>query len=123
MSRAGAAEKIPETAPHEPRCPPPAISAGAQRARLLRAREVLSAFPPANRYQSQLQGVALAMIVYLDENWCGPDHAYDFERWWGYVDYYTRALGSPKLASKNSRIGREALNAILDENQLRPKDL
>ncbi len=123
MSRAEPFEPTPETTPHPPRCPELPVSAPARRRRLRRARGVLAAFPPVNRYQSQLQGVALAMIVYMDRHWCGPGRAYDFERWWRYVDYYTRALGSPELASKNHRVAREALDEILDQNQVRPKDL
>ncbi len=75
-----AAEAMPVTPPHPPSCPEPPGAAGDRRRRLRRARGVLAAFPLANRYQSQLQGVALAMLTYLDEHWCGPGHAYDFER-------------------------------------------
>ncbi len=117
------AEPIPATPPHPPRCPEPAIPAAARRRRLRRARGVLEAFPPANRYQSQLKGVALAMIAYMAEHWCDPGHAYDFERWWSYIDYYTRALGSPKLASKNHWTARQALDEILEKNQIKPKNL
>ncbi len=117
------AEPIPETPPHPPRRPEPAIPAAARRRRLRRARGVLEAFPPANRYQSQLKGVALAMIAYMAEHWCDPGHAYDFERWWSYIDYYTRALGSPKLASKNHWTARQALDEILEKNQIKPKNL
>ncbi len=122
MSRARAFERIPETPPHPPQCPEPAIAAAARRRRLRRARRVLEAFPPANPYQSQLQGLALAMIAYMGEHWCDPGHAYDFERWWQIVDYYTRALGSPELAG-NHLVARQALEKILDQDQVRPCDL
>ncbi len=116
-------EQLPETSPRPPHCPEPAIPAGARRRRLRRARRVLEAFPPANRAQSQLKGVALAMLAYMEERWCGPGHAYDFERWWTIVDYYIRCLALPELASKNSRIAREALDDILDQDQIQPKKL
>ncbi len=115
-------EPIPATPPHPPRCPEPTVSAAARRRRLGRARRVLAAFPPANRYQSQLQGVALAMLSYMEKHWCGPGYAHDFERWWQIVDYYTRALGSPELAG-NHRVAHEALARILDQDQVKPKDL
>lgn len=120
--RAEPFERIPETPPHPPRCPEPSIPAAVRRRRLSRARRVITDFPPANRYQAQLQGVALAMIGYMERHWCGAGRAYDFDRWWRIVDYYIRALGSPALAGNHLQ-AREALEKILDQNQVPPSRL
>ncbi len=117
MNHSEAFEPLPETRTRPPRCPEPRVAAGARRRRLRRARRVIAAFPPANRYQAELQGSALAMIAYMDEHWCDPGHAYDFERWWRIVDYYTRALGSPELAAARDR---KLLDRILDQDQIPP---
>ncbi len=119
MSRPRPFERIPENPPRPPRCPEPRVPAAARRRRLRRARRVIGGFPPANRYQAQLQGVALAMLAYMAEHWCGPGRAYDYDRWLRIVDYYTRGLGSPELAG-NNRQAREALEKILDQNQVPP---
>ncbi len=120
MSRACPFEPLRENPPRPPRRPRPRVAAGARRRRLRRARRALDAFPPANRYQAELQGVVLAMIGYMDRHWCGPGRAYDFDRWWRIVDYYSRALGSPELAAARDR---DLLDKILDQNQVRPSDL
>ena len=120
--RKGRFEPMPETPPRPPRCPEPPIPAAARRRQLRRARREIAAFPLANRYQARLQGVALAMIAYMDEHWCGPGHAYDFDRWWRIVDYYARALDSPELAG-NSRQAHAAVEKILDQNQVPPSQL
>ncbi len=120
MSRAQPFEPIPETRPRPPRCPGPRIAASARRRRLRRARRAIAAFPAANRYQAELQGVALAMIGHMNRHWCGPGRAYDFDRWWRIVDYYTRFLGSPELAAARNR---DLLDKILEQNQLQPSEL
>ncbi len=115
-------EPMPETPPRPPRCPEPRIAAAARRRKLRRARREIAAFRCANRYQARLQGVALAMMAYMDKHWCGPGHAYDFDRWWRIVDYYARALDSPELAG-NSRQAHKAVEKILDQNQVPPSQL
>ncbi len=123
MSRRPRFEPTPETRPRPPRRPQPRVSAAARRRRLRRARRAIDAFAAVNRYQSQLQGVALAMIAYMDQHWCGPGRGHDFDRWWCYIAYYARALRAPKLADKNNRVAREALERILDRNQIPPSKL
>lgn len=120
MSQTTSFEPIPETRQRRPRCPEPAVSAAARRRRLRHARRVIAAFPPANPYQGQLQDVTLAMIGYMDLHWCGPGHAYDFDRWWRIVDYYARCLGSPELSGPQAR---ETLVQILEQDQIHPAKL
>ncbi len=120
MSRPAPFERMPVTPPHRSRCPEPRIAAGARRRRLRRARRAIAAFPPANRYQAELRGVALAMIGHMNRHWCGPGRAYDFDRWWRIVDYYTRFLGSPELAAARNRT---LLDKILEQNLVPPSRL
>ncbi len=113
---------MPKTAPHPPRCPAPPIPAAVRRRQLRQVRRKIAAFPCVNRHQSQLQGVALAMLVYMDRHWCRPGRAYDFERWLRIVRYYARALETPELAG-NKIQAHEALEKILDQDQVRPSQL
>ncbi len=120
MNPAELPEEIPRTLPRPPRCPEPPIPAAARRRHLRRARRTVAGLPLANRFQAELQGVTLAMIRYMRDHWCGPGHAYDFERWWCIVGYYARVLDSPELAGARNR---ELLDEILDQIQVQPKDV
>ncbi len=122
MSRRPAMERIPTTPPHPPWCPPPATALGtaARRLRIRRARHTLAAFAPANRYQAELRGLALAMVRFMERHWCDPGHEYDFQRWCRIVDYYTRALAWPDLAGPRAF---RTLEKILDQKQVPPSKL
>ncbi len=116
--------RIPRTRLRPPRCPPPDSHrrdpAAARRARLRRARRDVAAFPCANRHQARLQTLALAMLGYMADHWCGPGHEYDFDRWWRIVAYYARVLASPELAGRGAC---KTLRKVLDQDQLHPDDL
>ncbi len=122
MSSTRSFEHIPRTDPRPPRGPQPAVPESVRRRQLRQARRSLLAFPAVNPQQARLQGVALAMIAYMERYWCGPDRAYDFERWLRIVAYYDRALrwkelgGPPQLACR-------VVRRILDQDQVRPCDL
>ncbi len=122
MSRRPGFERIPHTPPHRPRCPAPraALGTAGRRLRLRRARHALTGFAPANRYQAQLRDLALAMLRYMERNWCGAGDEYDFERWWRIVDYYTRALAWPAMAGPRAY---RTLENILKQNQVPPSQL
>ncbi len=122
MSRAAAFEKIPATRPHPPRGPEPRVPAGTRRRQLRRARRSIAGFPTVNPQQTRLQGVALAMLSYMERHWCGPGHAYDFERWYRIVGYYGRALRAPELAG-NKWQAYEYVERILNQNQVPPSEL
>ena len=120
MTRA-AARRAPRTRPRPPRCPPPHSRrrdpTGVRRARLRRARRAVADFPCANRHQARLQTLALAMIAYMADHWCGPGHEYDFDRWFRIVVYYARVLASPELAGRGAC---KTLRKVLDQDQLHP---
>ncbi len=92
----------------------------ARRRRLVGVRRQLEAFEVANRYQSELKGTTLAMIAYMDEHWCRPERAADFDRWWRFVERYTAVLTSGELAGPGTF---DRLESLLNENQQRPSDL
>ncbi len=93
----------------------------ANRQRLLEdTRRRLAAFEARNRYQSQLKSTTMAMIRYLRQHWCEPEHAADFDRWWLIVERYTRVLLSGELQGTGTR---RRLNRLLDRNQKKPSEL
>ena len=94
-------------------------STAARRRRIQHARQQLEAFQPKNAYARQLQGTTLAMVRYMEEHWCGPGRAEDFERWWRVVKHYARVLASRQLEGKGARA---RLYRLLDKNQRRPTD-
>ena len=122
MSRTAPFEQMPETPPRPPRGPQPRVPAAIRRRQLRRARRSITAFTAVNRQQARLQGVALAMLAYMEKHWCGPGRAYDFERWLRIVAYYARALRAPQLAG-NKWQACEYLRRVLDQNQVKPSEL
>ncbi len=60
------------------------------------------------------------MIRYMQEHWCAPERAADFDRWWLIVNRYLRVLFSGDLEGTWTR---RRLNNLLDKNQMRPSDL
>ncbi len=94
--------------------------AATRRHRLRRARREVAAFPIANGHQARLQKVTLAMIGYMEDNWCGPGHEYDFHRWWRLITYYARVLASPEMAGRQAC---KTVRRVLDQDQLHPDEL
>ncbi len=122
MSRASSFEEIPATSPRPPRGPEPRVPAAVRRRQLRRARRSMTDFVVVNPQQARLQGVGLAMLAYMEEHWCGPGRAYDFERWLCIVAYYARALRAPELAG-NKWQACAYLRRVLDQNQIKPSKL
>ncbi len=122
MSQAASFEPMPETRPRPPCGPEPRVPAAVRRRHLRRARRSLVDFPAINPQQARLQGVALAMLGYMEKHWCGPGHAYDFDRWLRIVAYYSRALHSPELAGTKWQ-ACAYLRRVLDQNQVKPSQL
>ena len=76
--------------------------------RLEKARGVIEPFQPVNPYQGQLQALLLTMMDFMEGAYCRPprprrpEDAEEFERWWGTVKRYWRALFSPEMARKGA---------------------
>lgn len=97
-----------------------ARAAAVRRRRLARLRRQLEAFEASNRYQAELKGTTLALIAYMDDYWCEPERAADFERWWRVVRRYATVLASDPFTGRGAR---QRLQRLLNENQERPSDL
>ncbi len=91
-----------------------------RRQRLAHARRHLEAFAAANRYQSELKGVAMAMIGYLEGRWRIPGWSAEFDRWWQILGRYAGVLASDQLTGPRAL---KRLKRVLSENQHRPSDL
>ncbi len=122
MSRASSFERIPKTSPRPPRGPEPRVPAAVRLRQLRRARRSVTDFAVVNPQQGRLQGVALAMLAYMEQHWCDPGRAYDFDRWLRIVAYYARALRALELAGNKWQACRY-LRQVLDQNQVKPSKL
>ncbi len=125
-SQSGGARRV-ETRVHPPPWPleeqPGGDAQGdttVRRRLLARASAYLEAFASSSRYESEVKGTALAMIRYMAEHWCGPEHAEHFERWWTFVNRYAVALADGKLAGPGACTRKTRL---LGKNQMPPSDL
>ncbi len=123
MSRATSRRAAPRRRTSGHSSPPSKVATSdiaGRRRRLAHARRHFEAFEAANRYQSELEGTALAMISYLEDRWRVPGWPADFDRWWRILGRYARVLASGELAGPGAR---KRLERVLNENQQRPSNL
>ncbi len=101
-------------------CPERPWEVAGRRRQLGGARRHFQSFDAPNRHQVLLRDTALALIAYMEDYWCVPEHAANFERWWGVVSLYARALASDDFTGMGAR---KRLLKLLDLNQERAWDL
>ena len=66
-------------------------------------RAKVEAFKPVNRYQLELLGVLVTMLDYMEGLPCCVGQEQEFERWWGHLCVYARALRSEEMAGPRAR--------------------
>ncbi len=89
---------------------------------LSEAREAIESFAVRNPSQQHFRGLLLAMVGYVEANYCRPgkENESELDRWWYAIDAYRRLLESPRLAARGGRKLARRMLALPWERLERP---